>query len=89
MKIKTMPVISAQELREEIALQYGVEDVDMASLFWPEDYMNDCYKSLWISEDAIEEDCGDEENVSLRTLIRRHLQDLLPGVEDVLVDVSW
>ena len=89
MKVKSMIVISAQDLAEEIENQYNVY-VEVAPLFWPEDFMNDCYKSLWISEEAVQEDDGDdEEEVSQRTLIRRHLQDIFPGQEEILVDVSW
>lgn len=84
-----MPVISAYDLMEEIQTQYNV-DVDIAPLFWPENFMNDCYKALWISEEAVQEDdYGDEEKISQRTLIRRHLQDVSPGQEKVLIDVSW
>lgn len=89
MKVKSMIVISALDLEEEIENQYNVR-VDVAPLFWPEDFMNDCYKSLWISEEAVQEDdYGSEEEISQRTLIRRHLQDIFPGQEEILVDVSW
>lgn len=37
-----------------------LEEVDyIAPLFWPEDYMNDCYKRLSISSDYYEEICED------------------------------
>ena len=89
MKVRSMIVITARELEEEIATQYNVY-VEVAPLFWPEDFMNDCYKSLWYSEQAVQEDDGDdEEEVSQRTLIRRHLQDIFPDREEILVDVSW
>lgn len=89
MKVRSMIVISAQDLAEEIENQYNVY-IEVAPLFWPEDFMNDCYKSLSISEEAVQKDDGDDkEEVSQRTLIRRHLQDIFPDREEILVDVSW
>lgn len=99
-KFKTKITVTASDIEEEIVSVYGVERPELASLFWEGDYMNDCYKSLWIEEEADKHDYGDEEDEEdedeedeedneMRKLIRQHLRQCFPGVDHVLVDVSW
>lgn len=43
MEVKMMPTVSSYELEEAIKLQYGL-DVEIPTLLFPEDFMNDCFK---------------------------------------------
>lgn len=85
MVYEMMPVIEADKLEEALWLQYGnafMEEVgDIRNFLFPSDYMNDCYKSLYI------EDCGKSH---LHNCIYTYLQDVMPkGTKVVLIDVSW
>lgn len=82
-------VVTASDIEEEVVSVYGVERPELAHLFWDGDFMNDCYKSLWIGEEADKCDYGDEEDIEMRRLIRQHLRQCFPGEDHVLVDVSW
>ena len=80
-----------------------LEEVDyVAPLFWPEDYMNDCYKELFIDSDYYEEICEDiegcededemKELVAKKVIIealRKYCFDNDIKTDEVLVDVSW
>ena len=89
-KFETKIVVTASDIEEEVVSVYGVERPELAQLFWEGDFMNDCYKSLWIDEEADDDDdYGDEEDIEMRKLIRQHLRQCFPGVDHVLVDVSW
>ena len=93
MQHTNMIVVADGDIVEEVNAKYGVEIEYVANLFWEGDFMNDCYKSLWIEEEADEEFNGyeweNEEEIKHRNLVRKHLRECFPGVERVLVDVSW
>lgn len=93
MKHTNMIVVVDGDIVEEVNAKYGVEIEYIANLFWEGDFMNDCYKSLWIEEEADEEFKGyeweNEEEIKHRNLVRKYLRECFPGTERVLVDVSW
>ena len=92
MRHLNMIVVCDGDVAEEVSKKYGVEIDYIASLFWESDYMNDSYKSLWIDEDSDESQRSYFENdnaYQLRNLVRKHLRECFPGVDRVLVDVSW
>ena len=97
MKYERRIVVHAHDINEAVALQYGLEEgeIDVAELFWPGEYMNDCYKSLYISEEAVNdeqhemEEGDDTEDVRQRLLVVDYLHCVFPDEETILVDVSW
>ncbi len=92
MRHLNMIVVCDGDVAEEVNKKYGVNIDYIASLFWDGDYMNDSYKSLWIDEESDElrsYSWEDENAYKLRNLIRQHLRECFPGVDKVLVDVSW
>jgi hypothetical protein len=88
-----MIIVADGDIVEEVNAKYDVEIEYIANLFWEGDFMNYCYKSLWIEEEADEEFNGyeweNEEEIKLRNLVRKYLRDCFPGVDHILVDVSW
>ena len=95
MKYDRHVVVDSFELAKAIALQYGLDndDFDIANLFWPGDYMNDCCKYLGIEDGCDECDREDAENGDedsrLRCLVYDYLRFAFPGEETILIDVSW
>ena len=93
MQHTNMIVVADGDIVEEVNAKYDVDIEYIANLFWEGDFMNDCYKSLWIDEEADEEFYGyeweNENEINHRNLVRKHLRDCFPGVDRVLVDVSW
>ena len=92
MRHLNMIVVCDGDVSEEVSKKYGVNIDYIASLFWDGDYMNDSYKSLWIDEESDElrsYSWEDENAYKLRNLVRQHLRECFPGVDKVLVDVSW
>lgn len=59
MYIKPAFIISDSDvlkITEEAGYSEAIEKVDyVAPLFWPEDFMNDCYKTLCIDDRALDE----------------------------------
>ena len=93
MKHETVIVVEDSDIVEEVNNTYDTEIESIANLFFEGDFMNDCYKSLWIDEEA-DEDRGyppyeDENNFKLRNIVRAHLRQCFPNTERILVDVSW
>ena len=92
MKHKTMIVVEDSTITEEVNDTYGTEIESIATLFFEGDFMNDCYKSLYIDEEADENRSycyEDENNFKLRNIVRAHLRQCFPNTERILVDVSW
>lgn len=78
MEVKMMPTVSSYELEEAIKLQYGL-DVEIPTLLFPEDFINDCFKDT--REDEF---CESEE-----LCVRQYLRDVFPQYESILVKISW
>ena len=55
-----MPTVSSYELEEAIKLQYGL-DVEIPTLLFPEDFMNDCFKEYAYKDTRWDKFCGSEE----------------------------
>ena len=97
MKYERRVVVAAREINEAVSLQYGLDEgeIDVTELFWAGDYMNDCYKHLWIDEEAVSQERveidegNDTEEVRQRLLILDYLHCVFPDEEKILVDVSW
>ena len=97
MKYERHVTVTARDINEAVSLQYGLNegDIDVTELFWPGDYMNDCYKRLWIDEEAVNQERldidegNDTEEVRQRLLILDYLHYVFPDEKVILVDVSW
>jgi hypothetical protein len=92
MKHKSVIVVEDTDIVNEVNGAYGTNIESIANLFFEGDFMNDCYKSLWIDEEADENRgyaCEDEDNFKLRNLVRAHLRQCFPNTERIIVDVSW
>lgn len=90
MKYEMMPVVRATEIEKEVQLQYG-EIINLAPLIWPEDFQNDCYKSLYFDDDMVAE-CEEYEEQERREhlMVYSVLRDAFPEhIRTILVDVSW
>ena len=93
--------VNARELNEAVEFQYDLEEgtIDVAELFWPGEYMNDCFKRLYYGEQEDIEDVGhvwsedepiEDDDARYRCLVRDYLRYAVPSALDwVLVDVSW
>lgn len=83
MKVKMMPTISSYELEEAIELQYGL-DVEIPTLLFPENFMNDCFKEYFYKDTR-----GDEFRESDEVRVRQFLRDAFPQYDSILVKISW
>lgn len=86
------PVIEIGVLEDEIKTQFNVEvEEELSSILFGTDFMNDCYKSYYYTDD--EEYTGkfwqNEEHIRIRNLVNAYLRDILPDYKCVLIDVSW
>lgn len=92
MKHTTMIVVEDSAITEEVNNTYNIDIESIAHLFFEGDFMNDCYKSLYIDEEADENRSycyEDKNNFKLRNIVRAHLRQCFPNTERILVDVSW
>lgn len=102
LKTKQAITVSAREL-ENFLKEKGFDiDDGVAAFFWPSDFMNDCYKTLYLDGGDTEYEIN-EETLSYRTLedieednARIRLENAIlqvlkeeVGVDTILVDVSW
>lgn len=60
MKVKMIPTVSSYDLEEAIKQQYDL-DVDIPTLLFPEDFMNDCFKEYAYKDTREDEFCESEE----------------------------
>lgn len=74
-----MPTVSSYELEEAIKLQYGL-DVEIPTLLFPEDFMNDCFKEYAYKDTRWDKFCESDE---------LYLRDVFPQYESILVKISW
>ena len=70
MEVKMMPTVSSYELEEAIKLQYGL-DVEIPTLLFPEDFMNDCFKEYAYKDTRWDEFCESDELCVRRIPARR------------------
>ena len=97
MKYERRVTVTARDINEAVSLQYGLNegDIDVTELFWPGDHMNDCYKCLWIDEEAVNQERldmdegNDTEEVRQRLLILDYLHYVFPDEKVILVGISW
>ena len=97
MKYERRVTVTARDINEAVSLQYGLNegDIDVTELFWPGDHMNDCYKCLWIDEEAVNQERldmdegNDTEEVRQRLLILDYLHYVFPDEKMILVGISW
>ena len=93
MKYKMMPIVEADEIEKAVKLQYEV-NIKLAPLMWPEDFQNDCYKSLCFDDDMVadceEDEYDNEQSRREHLMIYSILRDIFPeNIRTILVDVSW
>lgn len=55
-----------------------------ATLLFPEDFMNDCFKEYAYKDTREDEFCESEE-----LCVRQYLRDVFPQYESILVKISW
>lgn len=60
MKVKMMPTVSSYDLEEAIKQQYDL-DVEIPTLLFPEDFMNDCFKEYAYKDTRWDESCESDE----------------------------
>ena len=98
-KFEMLPVISIYSLEEALINKKVIEHGDsLSQILWEGDYMNDCYKRLYVGTEYGEDeekqegiDHGDEDEVkyyTVRKALRAILQEAGIGTR-CLVDVSW
>ena len=98
-EFEMLPVISVYSLEGALVEKKIIEQgEDLSQILWEGDYMNDCYKRLYVGteygEDEEEQegiDNGDEDEAKyykVRRALREILQEAGIGVR-CLVDVSW
>ena len=83
MEVKMMPTVSSYDLEKAIKQRYNL-DVDVPTLLFPEDFMNDCFK-----ECAYKDTCEDEFCESEELCVRQFLRDAFSQYESILVKISW
>ena len=85
-RYELIPTLQIDDLEEALEAK-GIElSQDLRNLFWPEDYINDCYKSLYYADDA---DLKWDDNAEVKNRIYKALREYLPNYKGILVDVSW
>ncbi len=90
MTYKRKITINIYDLEMALIRQYGSEEFsDIRQILFGTDYMNDCYKSFFFNEDAIELAEEDEENGHILKCVIAFLQDTFPNEDEVLIDISW
>jgi hypothetical protein len=88
-------VVKADSIKREMELQYDIEIECVQYVLFGE-YYNDTCMWLDLGEDVdpeleeLQEDAdnGDEDALH-KIMIIKHLRDVFPGVNQILVDVSW
>lgn len=81
-----IPTVQLPDIEDALE-QNGIEIDDLRNFFWPEDFMNDCYKSVYFAKD-ISPDWGIY-NYELMNKVYGILRKAFPGYSVILVDVSW
>lgn len=66
-KVVQLPVVRIADLEQELMkMGVSIEEDSLANILYYSDYMNDCYKDLWINELDWEQE---------RQWVQTHLQD--------------
>ena len=93
MKFETAIVVDYGTIEEAICEKYYIESFDLCPLFWDGEFINDSYKHLYFGEDCDEQYRGypweSEYEINLRNLVRQFLREQFPGVDEILVNVTW
>ena len=96
MKISYVPVVDAMEVMDETNAQFGTDYLWVNLV--PEMQENDSYFAFYVESEEDEEDYewiiehGSPREVAAvrcQKLVREYLRDVLPGVEYVIMTVSW
>ena len=101
-RVTQLPVMHIRELEQEL-MEMGVltEEDSLTNILYYDDYMNDCYKDLWLNELDWEQErkWAQEHFQSDRLRERLHELDVRQAVDEVLMslnlgnhfllDVSW
>lgn len=93
MKYDLYPVVSADAIDIEIQSHFN-KAVDIRTLFFEGDYMNDSFKLLSFDDNSIEEAKSDAEDYDApiyqdRLSILNFLRQEFSTYTSILVDVSW
>lgn len=86
MNIKYTPMITitADELEGIITEKYPEAPVEIANDLFFGDFVDDCYKSLNITDNEWAEELGPYYEYLFKTL-----REAFPGQNHILIDVSW
>lgn len=88
-------VVNADSIKKEMKLQYDIEIECVQYVLFGEYYNDTC---MWLGlgedmnpelEELQEEAYYGDENALHKIMIINHLRDVFPGVNQILVDVSW
>ena len=88
-------VINADSIKKEMELQYDIEIENVPYTLFGEYYSGTC---MWLPlgedinlelEELQKEANNGDENALHKIMIIKHLRDVFPGVNQILVDVSW
>lgn len=96
LNIKMRPVVNVSNLSAVLQNnipEYCEEYDELRTLFWPEDFMNDCYKTLYFDDDYdVSENYEGEERRRVEAMNKafEYLRNYFgSNVDSILVDVSW
>ena len=88
-------VVKADSIKKEMESQYNIEIECVQYVLFGEYYNDTC---MWLGlgedmdpelEELQEEADNGDENALHKIMIIKHLRDIFPGVNQILVDVSW
>ena len=95
---ESMITCKAYDLEKAIEARYNLpqHSVEIRSLFFEGDYMNDSYKALYFGDDQLEDykcECmrTEDEDIMTCILVCQYLRECFPdpAIDTILVDVSW
>jgi hypothetical protein len=83
-KYKPMITITADELDRIITEKYPEAPIEIANDLFYGEFVNDCYKSLDITDNYCPKKLGPYYDYLFKTL-----REAFPGQDHILVDVTW
>ena len=95
---ESMITCKAYDLEQAIEVRYNLPEhsVEIRSLFFEGDYMNDSYKELYFGDDQLEDykcECmeNEDDDTMTRILVCMYLRECFPDptIDTILVNVSW
>ena len=92
MGIMMVPMIDIEILAREINIQYGKEynSQELTERLFGDEYEN-AVQQFYYEEDEIyrEKFWENEEDISIRNLVRGYLRDVCPDYTHIFIDIRW